>query len=50
MIERILTVSIRRRWLVALGVAAAVSGVWSLTKLPKKHRSPAVTRSLNSAR
>src|SRR5712671_2901355 len=35
MIERILTVSIRRRWLVLLlTFAAAVSGVWSLTKLP----------------
>jgi heavy metal efflux system protein len=35
MIERILTVSIRRRWLVLLlTFAAAVSGAWSLTKLP----------------
>jgi cobalt-zinc-cadmium resistance protein CzcA len=35
MIERILTVSIRRRWLVLLlTFAAAVSGVWSLARLP----------------
>src|SRR6266849_5403399 len=35
MIERILALSVRRRWLVLLlTLAAAVSGVWSLTKLP----------------
>jgi cobalt-zinc-cadmium resistance protein CzcA len=35
MIERILAYSVRNRWLVLLcTLAAAVSGVWSLTKLP----------------
>src|SRR5947208_13079951 len=35
MIERILAFSVRRRWLVLLAtLAAAVSGAWSLTKLP----------------
>src|SRR6201984_664206 len=33
MIEYILAASVRRRWLVVL-VAAALSGAWSLTKLP----------------
>ena len=35
MIERILAFSVRRRWLVLLAtLAAALSGAWSLTKLP----------------
>ncbi|MGY3510628.1 efflux RND transporter permease subunit [Bradyrhizobium lupini] len=35
MIERIVEFSVRRRWLVVLiALAAAASGVWSLTKLP----------------
>ena len=35
MIEHIITVSIRRRWLVLLlTLAAALSGVWSLMRLP----------------
>jgi heavy metal efflux system protein len=35
MIERILTFSVRRRWIVLLAIlAAAASGIWSLTKLP----------------
>src|SRR6516165_12298135 len=35
MIERILALSVRRRWLVLLlTLAAAVLGAWSLTKLP----------------
>src|SRR3954453_16286331 len=35
MIERILAFSVRRRWLVLLAtLAAAVSGAWSLTRLP----------------
>src|SRR4051812_19884105 len=35
MIERIIDFSVRRRWLVLLiALAAAVSGFWSLTKLP----------------
>src|SRR5438270_8193617 len=35
MIERILAFSVRRRWLVLLAtLAAAISGAWSLTKLP----------------
>ena len=35
MLERILAFSVRQRWLVVLAtVAAAVSGAWSLTKLP----------------
>src|SRR3989442_8003046 len=35
MIERIIDFSVRRRWLVLLiTLAAATSGVWSLTKLP----------------
>ena len=35
MLERILTFSVRQRWLVVLAaLAAAVSGAWSLTKLP----------------
>ncbi|WP_257169623.1 efflux RND transporter permease subunit [Bradyrhizobium sp. SRS-191] len=35
MIERIVEFSVRRRWLVVLiALAAAVSGIWSLTKLP----------------
>src|SRR5580658_1474132 len=35
MIERILDFSVQRRWLILLlTVAAAVSGAWSLTKLP----------------
>ena len=35
MIERILAFSVRRRWLVLLlTVAAAISGAWSLTRLP----------------
>jgi heavy metal efflux system protein len=34
-IERILTFSVRRRWLVVLAtLAAAVAGAWSLTRLP----------------
>src|SRR5580658_8804510 len=35
MIERILDFSVQRRWLILLlTVAAAISGAWSLTKLP----------------
>src|SRR6516225_10550343 len=35
MIERILALSVRRRWLVLLlTLAAAISGAWSLTRLP----------------
>jgi cobalt-zinc-cadmium resistance protein CzcA len=35
MIERVLAFSVRRRWLVLLAtVAAAVSGLWSLSRLP----------------
>src|SRR5438128_1308213 len=35
MIERILSLSVRRRWLILLlTIAAAMSGVWALTKLP----------------
>ncbi|MBI3436559.1 MAG: CusA/CzcA family heavy metal efflux RND transporter [Proteobacteria bacterium] len=35
MIERILVFSVRRRWLILLAtLAAAISGAWSLTKLP----------------
>ena len=35
MIERIIDFSVRRRWLVLLvTLGAAVSGFWSLTKLP----------------
>jgi hypothetical protein len=35
MIEYILAASVRRRWLVLLvALAAALSGAWSLTKLP----------------
>jgi hypothetical protein len=35
MMERILAFSVRRRWLVLLmTLAAAISGAWSLTKLP----------------
>src|SRR5216110_1416459 len=35
MIERIIDFSVRRRWLILLiTLAAAVSGFWSLTKLP----------------
>jgi cobalt-zinc-cadmium resistance protein CzcA len=35
MIERILALSVRRRWLVLLlTLAAALSGAWSLTRLP----------------
>src|SRR5262249_38653636 len=35
MLERILAVSVRQRWLVLLAtLAAAVGGAWSLTKLP----------------
>src|SRR6266436_807790 len=35
MIERIIDFSVRRRWLIVLvAFAAAVSGFWSLTKLP----------------
>src|SRR5260370_2234318 len=35
MIERILALSVRSRWLVLLfTLAAAVSGAWSLTRLP----------------
>ena len=35
MLERILAFSVRQRWLVLLAtLAAAVSGAWSLTKLP----------------
>src|SRR3954468_2246426 len=35
MIERIIEFSVQRRWLIVLAtVAAAVSGAWSLTKLP----------------
>ena len=33
--ERILAFSVRRRWLILLlTVATAISGAWSLTKLP----------------
>jgi cobalt-zinc-cadmium resistance protein CzcA len=35
MIERILAISIRHRWIVLLAtIAASISGFWSLTKLP----------------
>jgi heavy metal efflux system protein len=35
MIERVLTFSVRNRWLVVLcTLAAAISGAWSLTRLP----------------
>src|SRR6266496_3622503 len=35
MIERVLAFSVRQRWLVLLAaLAAALSGAWSLTKLP----------------
>ena len=35
MLERFLAFSVRQRWLVVLAtLAAALSGAWSLTKLP----------------